>query len=94
MSQFNLSDAPNLWPNLKDLGILSSYHGYYSTLNTIKLIAPHLHEFQHLEQLCVPQPPLVGVQSSPFLVLAQAGYPIPGELRVKTLGEIYNYRSL
>ena len=46
VSQFNWSDAPNMWPNLKELGC--------ATFNTLKSIAPHLNEFQHPENIIVP----------------------------------------
>jgi hypothetical protein len=51
MSPFNWSDAPVLWPNLKELGLLNTRE--CTTLDPLRSITPHLKEFQKLEKLLV-----------------------------------------
>ena len=83
VSQFDWSDAPNLWPNLE---ILKFYcNESESTANALKSIAPHLSEFQHLRNLAIPTVIRTngGVVLSPLDFLARTGHPLPIGLCVR-----------
>ena len=87
MSRFDWGDAPNQWPSLQVLGFHCAVGR--STLNTLKAVAPHLEQFQQLQEISIPGQIMLSDEQeeeesvlSLVDVLAQVGIPLSDGLQV------------
>lgn len=91
LCQFKWSDAPNLWPNLRQLGL----YGGRKTMKALESIALHLNYFNNLEKLIVQRDMYTGFglpELSPVDVLVQPYHPpLPAGLHVQTKVTLNRY---
>ena len=87
VSRFDWGDAPNQWPSLQVLGFHCAVGR--STLNTLKAVAPHLEQFQQLQEISIPGQIMLSDEQeeeesvlSLVDVLAQVGIPLSDGLQI------------